>query len=415
VAIAAYREVLRLPAVRRVVLVSFLLRVPMWASNVIMTLHIVGHLHRSYAAAGVLTGVATAALAINGPWRGRRLDQVGLRRTLIPSLIALSACWAVAPFGGYWLLFILATVGGLFVVPSFSIVRQVLLHVVPEEHRRAALSVDSVLVEVSYMVGPALGVLLATYLPTSWSLFACEYASVLAAGVLWLANPPLRSDEPGAAPAGTVASGAGTEEGPGAQPRSWLSPAVIAVLLMASSVTVVLVGTDVAVVAALRHMGHQSWIGWELGLWGFGSALGGTVYGALHRDVPVAALGLLLGAVTLPLALAPNPAVLAVLLVVAGLLCAPTITATVDALSRLVPERIRGEALGWHGSAMTTGGALGAPLAGIAIDRTSWRGGFVLPALFGIATALAGLVALGGAKRRGARDDAAATHESVAR
>lgn len=50
----------------------------------------------------------------------------------------------------------------------------------------------------------------------------------------------------------------------------------------------------------------------------------------------------------------------------AGMFCAPTMTASVDAVARVVPKRVRGEAMGWHGSFLTTGGALGGP-----IDRKS--------------------------------------------
>jgi MFS family permease len=59
-----------------------------------------------------------------------------------------------------------------------------------------------------------------------------------------------------------------------------------------------------------------------------------------------------------------------------------------------VPERVRGEALGWHGSAMTAGGALGAPVAGIAIDAAGWPGGFVACGAIGLAAATVGLLAL---------------------
>jgi MFS family permease len=51
------------------------------------------------------------------------------------------------------------------------------------------------------------------------------------------------------------------------------------------------------------------------------------------------------------------------------------LTATADAVSRMVPEDVRGEAMGWHGSSLTLGLAIGAPLAGAAIDGVgSWAG-----------------------------------------
>ena len=157
--------------------------------------------------------------------------------------------------------------------------------------------------------------------------------------------------------------------------------------------TLVLTATDVAVVAALRDMSHQSWIGWELALWGLGSAIGGLIYGALHRQIPAGVLLAGLGATAIPLGWANNALTLAALLIVAGLFCAPTLTATVDTLSRTVPEKVRGEAFGWHGSALTIGGAIGAPLAGVAVDHWDWPAGFIGPACLSLAIAVA-LVAI---------------------
>lgn len=372
----AFRRVLGIRDVRRVLALGLVVRIPLWAANVVLVLHVVSHLGRSYGAAGLLDGIATVALAVSGPWRGRRLDRVGLRRTVAPSLFVLAACWGVAPFLGYWPLLLLATVAGLFTVPTFSIVRQAVIHAVDDAQRKSALSIDAVALEVSFMIGPALGVLLATVWPTQWALFACEFASVAGGAAIWLANPPLRTEQ-----AESAAAGATPHD------RAWVTPAVFAVLAACAAATIVLTGTDVGVVAALRHMNHQSWIGWELAVWGLGSAVGGLVYGALHRSIPVAILLALLAGTTIPIILAQEPAMLAVLLFVSGLFCAPTLTATVDSLSRVVPERVRGEALGWHGSALTAGSAAGAPLAGVAIDHSGWHGGFVLPGIIGLAIA----------------------------
>lgn len=376
----AYRTVLAARDVRSVVLLGLVVRIPLWAANVVLVLHVVSHLGRSYGAAGLLVGAATVAVSVSGPWRGRLLDRVGLRRSLAPSLVVGAACWSVAPFVGYWALLPLAALASLFAVPSFSIVRQALLHAVPEERRQAALSVDAVALEISFMIGPTLGVLLATSWATPQALLVCEFASLAGGLALWVANPPLRHPD---APA-TERSKAGL---------SWITPAVLAVLAACVGATIVLTGTDVGVVAALRHMHHQSWIGWELAVWGFGSAIGGVVYGALHKPIPAGVLLAALAAATIPLGLARGPVVLALLLAVAGLFCAPTLTATVDTLSRAVPAYVRGEALGWHGSALTAGGALGSPIAGVAVDHWGWPAGFVLPACISLVAALALLVA----------------------
>jgi MFS family permease len=158
----------------------------------------------------------------------------------------------------------------------------------------------------------------------------------------------------------------------------------------AAAATIVLSGTDISIVAALRTFHDSKLIGPVLSIWGLGSLLGGLVYGALHRAIPAFLLLAGLSAATIPMAFAPNSWTLAGLAFVAGVVCAPTITATVDQLSRVVPETARGEALGWHGSAMTTGSALGAPLAGVAIDWWGDGGGLVVVSALGFGVAVLG-------------------------
>ena len=373
---SAYRPVLALPAARAALLLGFFIRIPLFAAGVILTLHVVGTLHRSYGAAGVLSTAATVALAVSSPWRGRLLDTRGLRRVVLPSLVVQAVCWSIAPWVDYWWLMALAAIGGLFAVPTFSILRQVLMAAVPEEQRRTALSLDSVCTEFSFMAGPALGVWMATVWDTSITIFVFEWLSIIAGIVLYVLNPAIRGDH---------------EEDADATPpprRSWFGVPVVAVLAAAAATTIVLGGSDVAIVATLRSMDAQQHIGWVLAVWGAGSIVGGLVYGAWHRSV--AAFWLLAGlaVVTAPVALAANLPMAAVLLFVSGLFCAPSITATVDTLSRLVPIRARGEAVGWHGSSMTAGIALGAPLAGFAIDAGGWQWGFLVVSAAGLLIAV---------------------------
>jgi MFS family permease len=385
---ATYADLARNPVVRRILVLALLIRIPLWAAGVVLTLHVVTHLDRSYTEAGLIEMVLALALAISGPWRGRRLDRIGLRGAVTPSLVVLTATWSVAPWVGYWPLLGLAGLAGLFVVPSFSIVRQVLLAAVPLEQRTAALSVDSVFVEFSFMIGPVLGVLAATYLPTPVALMLCQLAAVLGALALWVDNPPLGREPEQDATKHVV--------------RDWLSPAVLMVLALCVAATVILTGEDLGAVAAMRQMGHTTSIGWVLALWGLGSAVGGIVYGALRRHPPASVLLVLLGLSTTLVAGAEGRLAFTVLLFVSGLFCAPTITATIDDLSRVVPESVRGEAMGWHGSALTLGGAVGAPVVGWAIDHQDWQGGFELAGALGATIALLGLAVQGLHRRNGA-------------
>lgn len=432
VKLSAYRDVLSIRDTREALILGLFIRVPLWAAAVLLTLHVVASLDRSYGEAGLVTAASTVAVAISGPWRGRLLDRVGLRRTVGPSLLVQVVVWSIAPWVDYAPLLALAALGGLFVVPTFSVLRQVILRSVPEHQRRTALSLDSAATELSFMAGPALGVWLATEWDTGWALFACQMTSVVAGFVLWLLNPRLRGeaeapvptepdiDELGeaaraeaiaqeaeadlpAVPAPSVATATTTS---GRAFRGFITLPVAAVYLAAVATTIVLTGTDVGVVAALRTFGSPESIGWVLALWGFGSLVGGLVYGAWHRSYSVFWLLGGLAAITAPVALATGVPSFAVLITLTGVLCAPTITATVEHLSRIVPERFRGEMMGWHGSAMTSGSALGAPVAGFAMDLGGWQWGFLVVAIVGLAVAVVGtLVQLG--RRDRARADSA--------
>ena len=385
VPLARYRRVLASRALREALVLGFLVRVPIFAGGVVLTLHVVSSLHRAYAAAGLVSAAATIAIAVSGPWRGRLLDHRGLRRVVLPSIAVAAVCWSVAPFVSYWWLLSLAALAGLFVIPSFSIVRQAVIAAVPDADRRTAISLDSVAVELSFMVGPAAGVWAATVWPTSWVLFVIEMLGVAAGVLMWVVNPALREDEPVDEDAATTTSGSVARS-------TWFRGPFLVVCAGAAAATVVLGATDITVVAALRDFGDQPAIGWVLAVWGFGSLLGGLVYGGLHRSFSAFWLLGGLAVVTLPMALAGGTTSLAVLAFVAGLFCAPTITATVDQVSRVVPAAARGEAMGWHGSFMTAGMAFGAPLAGAAVDRAGWAAGFVLAAAVGAAVAIVGAV-----------------------
>ena len=374
---STYADLARNRVVRRILVLGLLVRIPIWAAGVVLTLHVVTHLDRSYTEAGLVDMAYALALAVSGPWRGRRLDRIGLRAALVPSLVVMAVCWSIAPWLGYWGLLGLAAVAGLFMMPIFSIVRQVLIGAVPDDERTAVLSVDSVVVEFSFMIGPVLGVLAATYLATPVALLICQLTAVVGGVALWLDNPPLGYDH--------------HDKAPRARVRDWFTPSVLAILAVAVTATIILTGEDLGTVAAMRAMHHTSSIGWVLALWGLGSAIGGIVYGALRRHPPAAAMLVLLAASTIVVALTDGRATFTLFLFVSGVFCAPTITATIDELSREVPARVRGEAMGWHGSFMTLGGAAGAPIVGWAIDHGGWQGGFELAGWVGLAMALAGL------------------------
>ena len=72
--------------------------------------------------------------------------------------------------------------------------------------------------------------------------------------------------------------------------------------------------------------------------------------------------------------------------------CSPRrpLSTVADAVSRLAPAGVRGEATGLQSSALSAGFALGSPLVGVAIDLSVPAGGFAAAGLAGLAAALTG-------------------------
>jgi len=383
VTVTPYRRVFEVRDARRILLLGFLLRIPVFSAGVILTLHVVESLGRSYTDAGLVAAGATLAVAVSEPVRGRLLDRFGLRRIVLPSIVVTGLCWSVAPFVGYGKLLILATIGGLFAAPTFSIIRQGVMAAVSVDDRRTALSLDGVILELSYMVGPLVSVWLTTFVSTAYVLFGVEMLGVLVCTVLWWQNPTLRDPE-------TVR----VDGLPGIPRRAWFRPGFVAVCGAAAAGTIVLTGSDVSIVAAVQEWNAVPVMGLVLVFWSLGSVIGGLVYGTLSRSISPFSLLLGLAVATAPMALAGGVVRLGALALIAGLFCAPTITSTVDAVSRMVPGVARGEALGWHGSFMTAGSAVGAPLAGMAIDHGGFQAGFCSMASIGVLVAGAGWFAM---------------------
>ncbi|MBQ1015595.1 MFS transporter, partial [Micromonospora sp. M51] len=354
--------------------VAVLARIPLTATGVTLTFHVVFDLGRGYGAAGLVGAAVTVGAAIGGPILGRLVDQRGLRPVLVLTGIAEAIFWSTAPTLPYPVLLPAAFVAGSLALPIFSVVRQSIAALVPEDQRRPAYALDSMSVELSFMIGPALAVALVTAISAQTTMYLVGGGIVAAGIALWLVNPPIREATTGepSGPAQRVPR------------RQWLTPRLLAVLALSTAATLVLGGTDVAVVAVLRASGEVGWTGAVLAIWAVASLAGGFAYGAVHRSFSPLALTAALALCTIPVGLGgAHWWLLCLALIPAGALCAPTIAASSDAVSRLVPAQVRGEAMGLHGSAVTVGIAIGAPLAGAVIDASSPAWGFVVTGALG--------------------------------
>lgn len=426
---AQYGHLWRRKEVRRLLLVAMVARLPHSAAGVLLTLHVVQTLGLGYAAAGAVAAVLTIGIALGAPWRGRRVDTSGLRTALIPSIVAEAVVWGIAPHLDYPWLLLAALVGGLFALPVFSVVRQSLGVMTDAAQRRTAFALDSICTEVTFMVGPALAAFVAVNVSTVWGIVGVGASAALAGLALLWFNPPTRSGQPGAVPdtgAGTelveVASGAesaeslaptevaaGQADGASGLRRllgrarggpAWAGIAVVVVMAVAAGAGMVLSGTDVGIVAVLRAHGQGGQLGVVFFFWCFASLIGGVLYGAMHRPISPLVLLTAMSVLTIPMGFAHDATSLSLLSVLPGLLCAPTLSAASERVAELVPEGRRGEAMGWYGSALTAGTALGSPLTGIVIDAVGPWSGFVGIGAAGTLLCIGGIVAQNARRRR---------------
>ena len=161
-------------------------------------------------------------------------------------------------------------------------------------------------------------------------------------------------------------------------------------MLLATFATVFTVaGTDTALTAVMRSFGDIRLLGLVFAVWCLASLVGGFVYGGRATRVDPMVMLALLAVLCVPVALAGSWWLLAILVIPTGLFCAPLITATAEELTRITPASVRGQVMGVHGSALTIGNAVGAPLIGLVVDNTAPRLGFVAIGVLG--SVLAGL------------------------
>ena len=374
-----YRQVLGVPGMASLLGVSLLARIAITADVMVLTLYVVLGLELSYAAAGGVAAALTAGVALGGPLLGRMIDSRGLRTVVLATVAVQVVFWLSVPMLAYGWLLVASFVAGLLMVPAQAVTRQAIAAMTTAGQRRAAFALESVQGELSYIVGPAVVILCAAAF--SPEVVAWGVGAAIVAGGVGIAalNPPVRAEDE--APTGTVVR---------PPRRQWLGSGMVAALAMAFGTTTLLAGIDLAIIAALREAGQVSWAAVVVMVFGVSSVVGGLIYGVLTRPLPTWLLLGLLGAVTIPAGLAHDWAWLCVAVVGAGLLTAPTLSTVADAVSRLAPAGVRGEATGLQSSAQSAGFALGSAFVGVAIDLSTPAGGFAAAGLAGLAAALIG-------------------------
>ncbi|NKG22544.1 MFS transporter [Paeniglutamicibacter terrestris] len=413
-----YGQLLRQPGITPLLLIGMVARLPHASVGMLLLLHLVNELDRDWGSAGLVVAVMTIGIALGAPWRGHVVDLYGLRRALIPSIIVEAVVWSIVPHVSFYWIMPLVFVAGLFSLPVFSVVRTALGVMTTGDTRRSAFALDAMSTEFVFIVGPASAGIVATSLNTTVGMSGVAIAASLSGLCLMLLNPPTRSGQPGAvatranpheerlgAEASLIAAGPGglaDVEGElilaGGKSRrarvaargrdfrhkfGWVSASVVAVFIAAAGAGLVLSGTEVGIIALLEQEQSEGQLGIVFLLWCGASLIGGLIYGSMQRRISPIILLLAMALLTVPMAFASNTISLALLSVLPGLLCAPVLSAASEWLTDLVAEKRRGEAMGWYGSALTSGTALGSPITGATVDGFGAGAGFLVVGILG--------------------------------
>jgi MFS family permease len=388
--LAPYRDVLRTPGAVRWTLAGLVARLPISMQGLGVVLLVEG-VTGSYGLAGAVSATFALAQALLGPLLGRLVDRYGQARVLLPALVLYSAglgglvvlALAGAPD---WTLFPAAALyGGAYPQPG-TLVRARWAHALRGSPRLAtAFSLESVLDEVVFVVGPVLVTLLATGIRPAAGVLATAVFTL--AGSLALAAQ--RGTEPPAHPVRA-----------GARPGSALRRAGVRVLVLVGVAAGGIFGSiEVATVAFTDEHGVPAAAGVVLALLAAGSLVAGLWYGTVGWRVPPARrfvlAVLLLAVVVAPLPAAPSVPVLAGLVFVAGFAISPTLIAAFGLLEQLVPAESRTEGLTWFSTGLGLGLALAASLTGAVVDAAGGRVALTVTVGSG---ALAAALALAGAR-----------------
>lgn len=376
--LTTYRDVLSRPGAALFSFTALWSRLPLSMTGLGIVL-LVSERTDSYGRAGVMAAAYVLAAAAFGPFQGRLADRIGQAKVLcaVGAVYALGIALTLVAIEAEWstpLPHLCAIVAGLATPQTGSMVRARWTHAVSERSQlNTAFSIEAVLDEVVFVVGPVLVTFLTLQVAEISGLVFAGAAATLGSWALALQRstaPPLVSQD--------------------GQPRAPISWALLGPLVAVSVGLGTLFGsTEVIVVAFTEEQGQAGAAGAVLAVWAAGSLIAGLAVGALpqtHHPVrQFRAAMLALALLFAPLGLLPSSVWLAVGMFLAGVMISPTLIAMVNITELGVPSSRLTEALTWTGTGMAVGVAPGAAIAGWVVDHHGASAGFLVPLIAGLA------------------------------
>ena len=370
-----YSRILRTPGVATVVLATLIGRLPIGISGLAILLY-VREVTGSFAAAGACAGALALGSASGAPLQGRLVDRRG-----IGVLLPLASVHS----GGLLLVWVLGAgeapiaaiaassfLAGGAIPPLSSVLRSRWPYLLEDspELIPGAFALDSVMIEVIFVVGPLI-------VTAILAVTGPEYALGVSAGCVL---------------SGTLMLMAGLRGRPGparqagSQPVLGLgalaAPGVRTLVLASLPVGFCFGSIEVVLPAFSESEGSREMAGVLLAVWSAASGAAGLVYGARGPQGPLADLhlrfALLLPVGIATLALASSPLTMALLAVLAGIPIAPLIASRNQLVGEVSLPGTATEAFTWPLTALVAGVSLGAAAAGAVVESYTWTAGVVM-------------------------------------
>ena len=378
-----YLQVLRTPHALPMVLAAFVGRLPLSMVGLGCVLLIAAETG-SYGLGGAVAAVGAVTTALAGPVLGRLADSHGQRRVLLPVLAVfvpsgLAFLFAVKGDWPLWIVFASAGLAGACIPPVSSMIRVRWTHLLRGSHRlHTALSMESVVDEFVFIVGPVL----VTFLSTTGHATSGVVTAFALAAVGSLLFAAQGKTEPPPAPHEH-------RNGPSAMRVRGLR-----VLFVVGAAVGAILGTlEIALVAFADQVGHKSLAGVLIAGLALGSMASGIAWGTVHWRRPLrqrlAAVLVLMTLLSLPLLLVRDLWLMVPFVVLAGVAVSPALISSFTLAEVLVPRASVTEAFTWIGTALGLGVALGASVAGKVADVAGANTAFLVAT---VAAAVAAVV-----------------------
>lgn len=272
--VRAYRELLRLPGAWWLICGALPGRIAFSMCSLSVFFR-VDHVTNSLAAAGAAVGAFGLTSSITAGWRGSLVDRFGQTKPLRIFVPAYTTCMVLLGFFSKdaYSSFVLALIAGVACPPFNMSIRPLWQQIAGPERSRTAYALDSSLMNVAQLAGPALAAFLALQVNTTTALVVNGVCMGIGGTVLF-SSPISRKWKP-------------EPRKPG-QPGLFRSRAIRFLALEGSAMGVVMGIISVAIPAATKLAGQKEITGWLFSASALGAILAGMIVGAKARNFPPA-------------------------------------------------------------------------------------------------------------------------------